>query len=75
MPDERPDDWFLVLRPESSDVPEEVRVRKALKAMLRRLGLRCVDFGKAWQRPRRTKRKRHYEKPRKKRSQQRQDHL
>ena len=35
--------YTLVLRPLKSDVPPIIRLRRALKALLRSYGLRCVD--------------------------------
>jgi hypothetical protein len=38
----RAPDYHLVLRPLRSDVPAVIRLRKALKMLLRDFGLRCV---------------------------------
>jgi hypothetical protein len=35
--------WTIHLRPEPSDVPVEIRVRRLLKLALRRFALRCTD--------------------------------
>lgn len=42
-----PATYVLTLRPERSDVPEEIRVRRALKVMLRTFGLRCTSIVEA----------------------------
>ncbi len=42
-PDSRDVLFTLVLRPLKSDVPPIIRLRRALKALLRSYGLRCVD--------------------------------
>lgn len=36
--------YVLALRPLASDVPPEIRLRQALKVLLRRFNLRCVDY-------------------------------
>lgn len=36
--------YRLLLRPEPGLVPEHVRLRRCLKALLRSFGLRCIDF-------------------------------
>ena len=42
-PDSMNVEYTLVLRPLKSDVPPIIRLRRALKALLRSYGLRCVD--------------------------------
>jgi hypothetical protein len=42
--DDRDDLLFLVLRPLSDDVPWPIRLRMALKTLLRRDRLRCVGL-------------------------------
>ena len=37
--------YTLVLRPLKSDIPPIIRLRRALKALLRSYDLRCVDYG------------------------------
>lgn len=36
--------WTIQLRPISQDVPDAVKVRRLLKALLRSFGLRCIDI-------------------------------
>ena len=42
----KPGDWSLILRPlpDPGGAPPECRMRMALKSLLRRFGLRCIDI-------------------------------